>query len=154
MQQTVRQDAVAGHRMALKRSVGHLPCDFTQISLVTDVDNNQVCPGKTVARWGRTKPERRLKQGRMKPMSDHAIMQTRRWHISDLQKPQAHMLLHGEGGVYKPSPQENQQFPWGSLTEVEMALHPRDWAVSLHGAVRTRNAISLCLVLMADMWCM
>lgn len=52
MQQTVRQDAVAGHRMALKRSMGHLPCDFTQISLVTDVDNNQVCPGKTVARWG------------------------------------------------------------------------------------------------------
>lgn len=59
-------------------------------------------------------------------MSDHAIMQTLRWHISDLQKPQAHMLLHGEGGVYKPNPQENQQFPWGSLTEVEMALHPRD----------------------------
>lgn len=36
------------------------------------------------------------------------------------------MLLHGEGGVYKPDPQENQQFPWGSLTEVEIALHPRD----------------------------
>lgn len=64
---------------------------------------------------------------------------------------QAHMLLHGEGGASKSNPQENQQFPWGSRTEVGIALHPRDGAVPLHGAVRTRNAISFCLVLMVDM---
>lgn len=39
------------------------------------------------------------------------------YSTSDLQTLQADMLLHGEGGGYKPNPQENQDFPWVTLTE-------------------------------------